>query len=100
MRSSEALYLLLFLPVYVQKEAKQSSLAQETNPFLPSQGQIQKRHPGLGWGLPLAFITKFKHLKHTHIPASVLGLLGSRRSSNAEVDRVPSSPQTSHRQPL
>lgn len=54
MRSSEAAYLLLFLPVYIQKEAKQSPLAQETNPFL---------HPGLGWGLSLAFITKFKPLK-------------------------------------
>lgn len=56
MRPSEAAYLLLFLPVYIEKEAKQSPLAQETNPFLLSQGQIQKRHPGLGWGLPLALI--------------------------------------------
>lgn len=65
MRSSEAAYLLLFLPVYIQKEAKQSpnTQTQKTNPFLMSQGQMQKRHPGLGWGLPLAFVTKFKPLK-------------------------------------
>lgn len=92
MRSSEAAYLLLFLPVYIQKKAKQSPLAQETNPFLRSQGQIQKRHPGLGWGLPLAFITEFKHLKHTHIPASVSGLVGSSRNTNAEVDKSPEQP--------
>jgi hypothetical protein len=42
MRSGEAAYLLLFLPVYIQEEAKQSPLAQETNPFLLSQDKCRK----------------------------------------------------------
>lgn len=61
-RPSEAVCLFLFLPAYTQEEARQS-LLRDTNLLLLSIRQIQRRQPGLGWGSPLAFITKFKPLK-------------------------------------